>query len=246
MKYQLRVKDEYVVEQLGINISYLEYDMDGGYLVNHRLKQITKEKRGFQKLIKNEFEYCFKEDQCTMLLKLILEEDTESTEEDIEEYEHIEQYVLIDEYIPVRNRLTPEEVKGIKKPKDRVKIGNNKYILIKYNTDEDIETVYNNYGCYAIYNTELKIIYVGETIKSFHERWNGHYTNIANDYNKRKVEMLAHPDTICTIIYISNGDKEETEYMEAQALEWYRKEYPDWTILGGTYRDNCWYKGATC
>ena len=61
MKYQLRVKDIYVVEQLGINISYLEYDIDAGYLVNHRLKQITKEKRGFHKLIKNEFEYCFKE-----------------------------------------------------------------------------------------------------------------------------------------------------------------------------------------
>ena len=238
MKYQLRVKDIYVVEQLGINISYLEYDIDAGYLVNHRLKQITKEKRGFHKLIKNEFEYCFKEDQCTMLLKLILEEDTISTNEDIEEYEHIEQYILIDEYIPIRNMsATEEKIERIKKPKDRIKIGDNQYIQVKYKTDENIETVYNKYGCYAIYNETLKTIYIGETITSFHTRWNNHYYNIKKS-SKKKRELLMHPDTICTIVYISNGDKEETEYLEAQAIEFYKQEYPNWTVLGGTYRDN--------
>jgi hypothetical protein len=112
-----------------------------------------------------------------------------------------------------------------------------------YKTDEDEELIRNNYGCYAIYNATLKIIYIGETITSFHKRWSQHYRNIDKD-TKRKQTLLKHPDTICTVIYVSNGDKEETENIEAQTIEWYRNEYPEWTILGGTYRDNCYYKGA--
>ena len=114
----------------------------------------------------------------------------------------------------------------------------------RYKTDEDYDIVHNSYGCYAIYNEELKIIYIGETTTSFHNRWLKHYYNY-NEFGKNKRALIMHPDTICTIIYISNGDKEETEYIEKQTIEWYKKEYPDWTVLGGTYRDNCYYKGAT-
>ena len=99
--------------------------------------------------------------------------------------------------------------------------------------------VYNNYGCYAIYNETLKTIYIGETIVSFHQRWYSHYTD--KKYSKKRKAFLNHPDTICTIIAISEGDKEETEWMEAETIKFYKEEYPDWTILGGTYRDNCWW-----
>ena len=109
--------------------------------------------------------------------------------------------------------------------------------IVQYKTLDDKDIVYNNYGCYAIYNETLKIIYIGETITSFHKRWKKHYYNINND-TRRKQELLRHPDTICTVIYVSNGDKEETENIEAQTIEWYKEEYHDWTILGGTYRDN--------
>ena len=114
----------------------------------------------------------------------------------------------------------------------------------KYKTDENNDIIRNNYGCYAIYNEELKIIYIGETTKNFHNRWLRHYYNY-NEFGHDKRALIMHPDTICTIIAISKGDKKETEYMEAEAIKWYKKEYPDWTILGGTYKDNCYSnKGA--
>lgn len=231
MIYEYNVYDKYVIEQLtgSLELPLLDFKHNKGYLVNHKLKVISKEAVALDKLIKEEFRYCFNKDKCTKLLLIILAKDTESIDYDIEEYTHISQYELLDKKIP-------KKVKEIEPIKEVYK---HKNIVMHYQTEEDINDVYNTYGCYAIYNETLKIIYVGETIKSFHQRWNSHYTN-KEHYTKKRQRFLCHPDTYCIILYVSNGNKKETEEIEAQCIEYYEQEYPDWTILGGTYENNQW------
>lgn len=239
MVYEYTHYDKYVIEQLtgNVELPLLEFEHNKGYLVSHNLKLISNSSNDLIKLIKTEFRYCFNKDKCTKLLLLILAKDTVSIDYDIEEYMHISQYELLNKDIPRRVKEESSISEIVEEKIDtRIKVGEHRYITPNYRTEEDIYIVANNYGCYAIYNETLKTIYVGETTVSFHKRWNNHYTK--KDMSKKKREFLNHPDTYCMILYISNGDKQETEEIEAQCIEYYKQEYPTWTILGGTYQDN--------
>jgi hypothetical protein len=247
-------------------INNIEFELNEGYLINRNLGLISKDYGRYQDIIDKEINKCEKYGQVTDLMKLILHPNTEC----INEYDNMYCPVItgkIDNvYVPYESLVELKDIEPLieepqehiisnkqdiqiqkrqknkeqkKKISKRIKIGDHRYISPKYKTDENINNVANNYGCYAIYNETLKTVYIGETIKSFHQRWNEHYTN--KTYTKKRTDFLNHPDTICTIIYTSNGDKEETERLEAETIQWYKDNLPDWTVLGGTYRDNCWY-----
>lgn len=234
MIYEYNAYDKYVIEQLtgSLELPLLDFKHDRGYLVNHKLKVISKGTVALNKLIKEEFRYCFNKDKCTKLLLIILAKDTESIDYDIEEYTHISQYESLDKEIPKKIKID-ERVEKVEDKKCK------QSIVMHYQTEEDFNDVYNTYGCYAIYNETLKIIYVGETTRTFHIRWNNHYYN-KKQYTKKRQQFLCHPDTYFIILYVSNGDKEETEEIEAQCIEYYKQEYPDWVVLGGTYDNNQW------
>ena len=240
MIYKYNVYDVYVMEQLiGTTMPPIDLGDNKGYIVSHSMKMISNKCDNLEKLIREEFRYCFNKDYCTQLL-LVLLDDIEITTEPIDDYTIIDSFILTDKVIP--SRITePTSNKKNKAPKPLIKKKpsyrvsyENKSIVIHYNTKNSIDDVYNNYGCYAIVNETLKTIYIGETIKSFHERWNSHYYN--NMTNKKR-ELLYHTDTYFMIVEISLGTKSDTEELEKRTIEHYRDVYPDWTIIGGTYKN---------
>ena len=193
-------------------LNKIYYVDNKGILVNDTLMLCTDYINNLQGYIAKEINNSYLHQEKTKAIELILHKDTRI----VQRKEH-------NKYTNIKQKIKkPTYPKPSKEA--------------KYKTDEtDENLIYNCYGCYAIVNTTLEIIYIGETIRSFHQRWNEHYYKANHERNTTKIkkQLMNHPDTYCTIIHISEGDKEELLWLETETIEWYKDEYPDWIVLGG-------------
>ena len=87
-------------------------------------------------------------------------------------------------------------------------------------------------GCYAIINDRLKIVYVGETYKSFYARWCSHKEDESKEYLFKEV------DTEFRILEYSRPIKKLTEELETKYINVYKDR--GYKVYGGTYRSKSW------
>lgn len=101
------------------------------------------------------------------------------------------------------------------------------------------------WGIYSIVNHQLKIIYVGETLNTFEERWLGHLEKVLYSNFKEPSDyqaLLLHPDTSFHILYENTISRKQNLHLEASFIRLY-KTYTDYKILGGSWWDNIKNKG---
>lgn len=99
----------------------------------------------------------------------------------------------------------------------------------------------DKHGVYCIINNTLKIVYVGETLKSFRERWLSHILRslkgkfISKSPDKYK-ELIFHKDTKFIILYKDTLSREENLAKEKFFINLYKR-YTNYTVLGGAWKD---------
>lgn len=103
----------------------------------------------------------------------------------------------------------------------------------RYKTDNQ-DIFLSSAGVYCIENEKLNLIYVGETIVSFHKRWTDHYTKAST---KRLKTLIIHPNTKFRILEITERDKRVTESKELYYIE-LLKTNTTYEVLGGNFADN--------